>query len=326
MSAMALETASQAISNPQAYATLAKTLPNILIRFFQKFPPGQPYAKESQKPELPQPITITQTAEDGSAVPVIQEPSKKAILRASIPFADPSYNPFLPWRNPVTLRWRGPYYGLRRQAVLCKTAAQFGVEELLPWSMKLPAVKLARREERGLRMRGTGEGERVKGHAWERGMKSKVKTRKTAMEDMAKVVREWKEVCIGYGEGVRGIDVLTRVVERAWTRVEEVAEMSGWLNGICWIYTRWLSLLFTRARKNSFGIGLGMYGIAAHFTRHLNGHEDRNMDISMLVKYCTYIQICSLSDGSENPSLALLTNIDYSRKTISSIDILVLLK
>jgi large subunit ribosomal protein L25 len=188
---MALEAVAQTISNPQAYITLAKTLPKVLLRFFEKFPPGRPYAKESQKPEKPSPII--ERSDDGIET-ITSQPAKSALLRASIPFTDPTYNPFLPWRNPITLRWRGPYYGLRRQAVLCKTAARHGVAELLPWSMKLPAVKMARRMEQGLRVKGTGEGDKVKGHKWERTMKGKVQTRRKAMIDMPVLVRDWKEV------------------------------------------------------------------------------------------------------------------------------------
>jgi large subunit ribosomal protein L25 len=188
---MAVEAVSQAVSNPQAYQSLAKTLPKILTRFFQKFPPGRPYATESQKPPRPEPVI--ETAADGSEK-IVQEVSKEDLLRASTPFTDPTYNPFLPWRNPITLRWRGPYYGLRRQAVLCKTAARHGVAELLPWSMKLPWVKLERRMQMGLRVKGTGEGDKVRGHKWERTMKGKVRTRREAMVQMPLMVREWKEV------------------------------------------------------------------------------------------------------------------------------------
>ena len=109
--------------------------------------------------------------------------------------------------------------------MLCKTAAKHGVAELLPWSMKLPSVKLARREERGLRVKGTGEGEKVKGHKWERTMKGKVKGRKEAMVGMPVMVREWKEVSRALGLGREVMEVLTMSAERAWTWMEEVAEM-----------------------------------------------------------------------------------------------------
>jgi large subunit ribosomal protein L25 len=216
---MATEAVARAVTNPQAYKQLTQTLPPLLIRFFEKFPPGRPYATESQKPDAP--ASQTTVSEDG--VESIIPPSKEAMLEAATPFTDSTYNPFLPWRNPITQRWRGPYYGLRRQAVLCKTAATHGVAELLPWSMKLPWVKLARREERGLRMKGTGEGDKVKGHKWERQMKGKVQKRKDAMLEMPLMVRQWKEVSY-LSPGQRIGIVLINCAERTWKRMEEVAK------------------------------------------------------------------------------------------------------
>lgn len=115
--------------------------------------------------------------------------------------------------------------------MLCKTAARHGVAELLPWSMKLPSVKLAKREERGLRVKGTGVGERVKGHLQERRMKGKIQSRKDAMVQMPAMVRDWKEVSMMRlrDEGI-GDDVLTCCVERAWQRVEEVAQWASFVS------------------------------------------------------------------------------------------------
>ena len=110
--------------------------------------------------------------------------------------------------------------------MLCKTAARHGVAELLPWSLKAPAVKMARREERGLRVKGTGEGEKVRGHKWERGMKGKVRGRKEAMVAMPTMVREWKEVSFVMMAAVRWMrGMLIIFAERTWTWMEEMAEM-----------------------------------------------------------------------------------------------------
>ena len=49
-----------------------------------------------------------------------------------------------------------------------KMAKAHGVEELLPETTKGSEYKLARRVEFGLRVKGTGVGQRVKGHAHER--------------------------------------------------------------------------------------------------------------------------------------------------------------
>jgi transposase-like protein len=76
-------------------------------------------------------------------------------------------------KHPVTGRWHDPVFSLRRQADLCKLARQHGVEELLPFSVKSSAERLRRRQENGLRVKGTGVGERVKGKESERQMKQK---------------------------------------------------------------------------------------------------------------------------------------------------------
>jgi large subunit ribosomal protein L25 len=62
---------------------------------------------------------------------------------------------------------------LRRQAELIKLAREHGVEELLPRSIKGAAEKQRKREEHGLRVKGTGVGQRVKGKEWERTLKGR---------------------------------------------------------------------------------------------------------------------------------------------------------
>jgi len=54
-----------------------------------------------------------------------------------------------------------------------KLARQHGVEDLMPFSVKSSAERLRRREENGLRVKGTGVGERVKGKESERQLKSR---------------------------------------------------------------------------------------------------------------------------------------------------------
>ena len=87
-------------------------------------------------------------------------------------------------------------YGLRKQADLCKLARKYGVEDLLPWSRKKLAVKRARKEQLGVRVKGTGVGQRVKGHIQERSMQSKMDARRDAMLKMPEMIREWKIVSI----------------------------------------------------------------------------------------------------------------------------------
>lgn len=77
-------------------------------------------------------------------------------------------NPFMPMKHPVTGRWHDPKYSLRRQAELVKMARDHGVEELLPFTNKGTETRLRKRVEFGLRVKGTGVGQRVKGHKHER--------------------------------------------------------------------------------------------------------------------------------------------------------------
>ncbi|KAH6650662.1 hypothetical protein F5144DRAFT_617471 [Chaetomium tenue] len=77
-------------------------------------------------------------------------------------------NPFRPLRHPVTGKWHDPKYSLRRQAELVKMARKHGVEELLPEGPKSTEVRLRKRVELGLRVKGTGVGQKVKGHKHER--------------------------------------------------------------------------------------------------------------------------------------------------------------
>lgn len=57
-----------------------------------------------------------------------------------------------------------------------KLARAHGVEELLPHSVKGTQEKLKRREENGLRVKGTGVGQKVKGKEWERTLKGRYET------------------------------------------------------------------------------------------------------------------------------------------------------
>lgn len=52
-------------------------------------------------------------------------------------------------------------------------ARKYGVEELLPYTVKNSQEKLRKRVENGLRVKGTGIGQRVKGKESERSMKGR---------------------------------------------------------------------------------------------------------------------------------------------------------
>ncbi|KAI1096129.1 hypothetical protein F5B19DRAFT_221520 [Rostrohypoxylon terebratum] len=143
------------------YVELAKTLHPRLTRFFAKYPPNQ---------ILPS-STRTNTIANG-ATP----------------------NPFLPHKHPVTGKWHDPEFSLRRQAELVKLAREQGVEELLPFTSKGTEERIRHRVEHGLRVRGTGVGQSVKGHKHERMLATKMETRRKAMLGMPRLVREWRKI------------------------------------------------------------------------------------------------------------------------------------
>ena len=103
-------------------------------------------------------------------------------------------NPFASTKHPVTGKWHDPKYSLRRQAELVKLARQHHVEELLPFTVKGTEERLRKRVELGLRVKGTGVGQKVKGHKNERQLVSKMEKRRKAMLEMPELIREWKRV------------------------------------------------------------------------------------------------------------------------------------
>lgn len=121
------------------FVELAKTLPAPLQRFFARFPPA-------------------------AILPEGHPPTRYQEARP---------DPFRFYRNPATGRWQDPVYSKRRQAELVKMAQEHGVEELLPATDKKADVQLAIRVEKGLRVKGTGVGQKVKGHIYERHMIAK---------------------------------------------------------------------------------------------------------------------------------------------------------
>ncbi|KAL1894423.1 hypothetical protein Sste5346_005925 [Sporothrix stenoceras] len=151
---MASQSASQ-------YIQLAKTLPPRLLKFFARYPPAA--------------IQATATATPTG-------------------YQQDTPNPFKATKHSVTGQWHDPVYSLRRQADLIKMARDHGVMDLLPESVKNPETKLRKRVEFGLRVKGTGVGQSVKGHMHERRMVSKMEIRRKAMLNMPKLIREWKRI------------------------------------------------------------------------------------------------------------------------------------
>lgn len=132
----------RAFPKQQKYLQLAKSLPKPLLRFLSRYPPEQIRGKAP-------PTGYQQDVNNETG------------------------NPFLPTIHPVTQRVHDPIYSLRRQADLVKQARKYGIEELLPWSTKKTEVRLAKKVEFGSRVKGTGEGQQVKGHKHERDLQKK---------------------------------------------------------------------------------------------------------------------------------------------------------
>lgn len=70
------------------------------------------------------------------------------------------------------------------------------MEDLLPYTVKGTEERLIRRQEQGLRVKGTGVGQKVKGKLWERTQKGRLEKRRQAMLGMPKLVQTWKQVCL----------------------------------------------------------------------------------------------------------------------------------
>ncbi|KAG9248835.1 putative 54S ribosomal protein L25, mitochondrial [Calycina marina] len=149
-------------SNPKKLVSLAHTLHPRLLRFFARYPPA-------------------------AIVPTLTEPAP------ALP------NPFKCQKHLVTGRRHDPVFSLRRQAEIVKLARKQGVEELLPHTVKGTEERMKRRAENGLRVKGTGVGQKVKGKESERTLKGRLEKRRQAMLDMPQMIQTWKER--GHGRG-----------------------------------------------------------------------------------------------------------------------------
>ncbi|KAI4951301.1 hypothetical protein J4E91_004010 [Alternaria rosae] len=197
----------------QKSVEIAKSLPPRLLRFFQKYPPPSLFPSLSSQLTSPTshatPSTISTIPPTDPNASVIETSALEATARpANAPSNSnippeahdlPYPNPFLPHKNFATGRWHSPTYGLRKQADLVKLASEHGVVDLLPWTVKKPGEKERRRVERGLQVKGTGEGQKVKGKLWERTLKGRLEMRRQAMLNMPALIQEWKQK--GHGRG-----------------------------------------------------------------------------------------------------------------------------
>lgn len=176
-------------------------LPIRLRNFFARYPPQHYSAAVTPPAELPPSPTPTETeplpspyTPNRDAKGYKHEDPKLSISRALLQSNSKHPNPFLPRKNYRTGKWQGPRFGLRQQAELVKLAIRYNVEGLLPPGTKSTEYKETRRAERGLQVKGTGVGQKVKGHKWERTMEGRLEDRRKAMTEMPELIRLWKQV------------------------------------------------------------------------------------------------------------------------------------
>ncbi|KAG9236472.1 putative 54S ribosomal protein L25, mitochondrial [Amylocarpus encephaloides] len=181
---------------PTQYVNLAQSLPPRLTRFFARYPPQSiltPSATESTGIAIKYPGWAA--AHPSPQNPVVPKIEGQVSDTETLGFP----NPFRPQKHPLSGNWHDPKYSLRRQADLCKLARKYGVEELLPPTVKNSHERLRKRVENGLRVKGTGIGQRVKGKESERTMKGRLEKRRKAMLEMPQMIQTWKER--GHGRG-----------------------------------------------------------------------------------------------------------------------------
>lgn len=150
------------MASPSPYIQLAKALPAPLQRFFARYPPA----------------AILPSSAGNAAAPKTRYQEERP-------------NPFRFYKHPVTGKWHDPAYSQRRQAELVKMAREHGVEDLLPETRKGIEYRLAHRVEHGLRVKGTGVGQKVKGHIHERHMIAKYVRLYHLVENVANRFAGW---------------------------------------------------------------------------------------------------------------------------------------
>lgn len=186
-----------AVSAAQQHIALARDLPPRLLHFFKRFPPPQLQAASRTPPKPAQTSEPTASAAAAAAPePPAHDSTPSPSDAASTAW---KHNPFLAHKNPATGHWHGPHYSLRRQTDLYRLAQAHHVLPLMPVAPKHPDVRERMRIERGLRVKGTGHGQKVKGKYWERTLQSRLEVRRRAMESMPDMINLWKER--GHGRG-----------------------------------------------------------------------------------------------------------------------------
>ncbi|KAF2237528.1 hypothetical protein EV356DRAFT_529857 [Viridothelium virens] len=185
-----------AVAIREQHIAQARALPRRLLNFLRHNPHptivAQPAPSSSQS-EAVETAETTSLSDPNASMTTIH--ATRSV--SSDPWA--VFNPFRPWKNPETGRWHEPVYSLRKQADLVKMARQRGLEDLLPPGMKSTTERERRTVEQGLRVKGTGAGQKVKGKLWERTIKGRLERRRQAMLDMPRMIEKWKQ--LGHGRG-----------------------------------------------------------------------------------------------------------------------------
>lgn len=143
---------------------------------------------------------------------------------ARFPPGSNAANIFRHTKNETTGRWHNPKYSLRRQKELVKLSQDYGVEELLPPTVK-SSVARAERAALGPRLKRMMT---PKGKGWERGLRSKYVYSRPRWVGGACVLMVFGGGQIGGAdEGDGGDDSSYRQVAEAGTRegVEGLAEI-----------------------------------------------------------------------------------------------------
>ena len=212
-----------AMAATQQHIALARTLPKPLLHFLTRCPPAQ-IGGNSPIPSSPI-ASNTSSLDPNAPVAELSAPPPTPLSTSLNPLW--KKNPFVAHKNPHTQTWHAPHYSLRRQALLFSLARDHHVLPLLPPSSKHPEIREQKRIEHGLRTKGTGAGQKVKGKLWERTQKTRLEVRRKAMSSMGDMVNLWKERGRGRGwkkfpsgkgrsGGKTGEDVFDSGMRHAW--------------------------------------------------------------------------------------------------------------
>ncbi|KAJ9484290.1 hypothetical protein VN97_g9095 [Penicillium thymicola] len=209
-------------------SALLENIPQRLVNFFARYPP-QVHSAAVRRPApangegyVPTKVESPYTPDRDAKGAPGEKKHGWTPSRALLVTSEELRNPFLPHKR--FGKWEAPKYGLRQQADLMKLAIKYNVGTLLPPSRKSPEFKETRRAERGLQVKGTGVGHKVKGHKWERTMESRLEDRRKAMEGMPEMVRMWKQVSIRL---VLPVEVVRAMLTRRNREVMAVAGDNG---------------------------------------------------------------------------------------------------